>query len=186
MIIVDDVILSDDIKEQFFICDLNKCKGACCVEGDAGAPLEQDELLLLEETFEEVRAYLPKKNIEIIDQKGLYEVDSEGDFCTTTVDNRECVFATYETTGILTCAIEKAYNDGKISFKKPISCHLYPIRITKAADKHLLNYSRWDICSPACELGKKNQTPIYKFLKEPLQRKFGSDWYQKLIKEVEE
>jgi hypothetical protein len=185
MIVLEPAIVSDDIKEKYFICDLDKCKGACCVEGDAGAPLELEEVAILEEIYDKVKPYLPQLNQKTIDEKGLFEVDSEGDFCTTTINNKECVFAYYETNGKLSCGIEKAYLDKKINFQKPISCHLYPIRVSKVADKFLLNYHRWDICTPACELGAKHQVPLYKFLKEPLERMFGQKWYQDFCNQVE-
>jgi hypothetical protein len=185
MIILDKTLISQHIIDTKFVCDLNKCKGACCVEGDSGAPLEMDELSILDEIYEKVKPYLPSKNIESIEKKGLYEVDKEGDFCTTTVGNRECVFAILDAKKVWSCGIEKAHNDGLIDFKKPISCHLYPIRITKTNENELLNYSEWDVCSPACSLGKSLEVPVYKFLKEPLIRKFGNDWYNALEQSVE-
>jgi hypothetical protein len=180
MIIIDNTIVSEYIIDNQFVCDLNRCKGACCIEGDSGAPLEMDELPILEEIYEKVKPYLPKANIEAIEKQGLYEIDSDGDFCTTTVGTKECVFAKADEKGIWACCIEQAYNDGKIDFKKPISCHLYPIRITKTAENELLNYNEWKVCSPACELGAKLQVPTYKFLKEPLIRKYGEEWYSVL------
>lgn len=185
MIIHQNTVLSDEIVEKHFVCDLNACKGACCVEGDAGAPLEQDELLILDEIFESVKPYLSAESLKVIAEKGLYEVDSEGDFCTTTINNRECVFAIYDDKKILKCGIEQAYLDKKISFKKPISCHLYPIRISKTAEFELINYSRWDICSAACTHGEALKVPLYKFLKEPLIRKYGTDWYNELLNLIE-
>lgn len=181
MIIHQNTVLSDEIVEKHFVCNLNACKGACCVEGDAGAPLEQDELLILDEIFESVKPYLSAESLKVIAEKGLYEVDSEGDFCTTTINNRECVFAIYDDKKILKCGIEQAYLDKKTSFKKPISCHLYPIRISKTAAFELINYSRWDICSAACAHGMALKVPLYKFLKEPLIRKYGTEWYNELL-----
>lgn len=180
MIINQNIVLSDEIIEQHFVCNLNACKGACCVEGDAGAPLEMHELPILEEVFKKVKPYLSAEALKVITEKGLFEVDEEGDFCTTTVNNRECVFAIYDEKKILKCGIEQAYLDKKIDFKKPISCHLYPIRITKTAEFELLNYSRWSICSAACENGAALQVPLYKFLKEPLIRKYGEPWFHEL------
>lgn len=180
MVVVDNVVLSDDIIEQHFVCDIAACKGACCIEGDSGAPLELDELPLLDQVYEKVKNHLPAPNIASISQNGLYEVDSEGDFCTTTVNGKECVFAVFENQS-WQCAIEKAYNKGEIDFQKPISCHLYPIRVTKAGQTELLNYHRWSICSPACECGSNLKIPLYKFLKQPLVRKYGQAWYNKLV-----
>ncbi|MDX2188546.1 MAG: DUF3109 family protein [Bacteroidota bacterium] len=184
MMIIGNTCISDDIKEQYFVCDLNKCKGACCEEGDAGAPLEKEELAIIDEVYSRVLPYLPEKSIKTIEQKGLYEVDSEGDYCTTTVGTRECVFAIKEN-GILQCAFEKAYNDGVIGFKKPISCHLYPIRVSKTNIFELVNYHQWQICSDACVNGKRAKIPLYKFLKDPLIRKFGSKWYTQLVESIE-
>lgn len=174
------VILSDDIKEKFFVCNLEKCKGACCVEGDLGAPLEKEELALLDEAYEAVKPYLMPEGVEAIEKHGTYVLDDEGDYSTTTIDGEECAFAVYDEKGILKCGIEQAYNDGKTDFKKPISCHLYPIRAKKYDEFEALNYDRWSICSPACDLGAELSVPIYKFLKEPLIRKYGADWYAEL------
>lgn len=176
MIIIENTAVSVDIVNKMFVCELNKCKGACCVEGDAGAPLELEELAILEDIFDEVLPYLSENGKKAIAEKGLYEVDQDGDFCTTTVGNRECVFAIYDK-GILKCGIEQAYLDKKTDFKKPISCHLYPIRISKTDHYMILNYSKWNICAPACSNGAELGVPIYKFLKEPLIRKFGAEWY---------
>ncbi len=184
MIIIDKTIISEEVIENQFVCDLNKCKGACCVEGNSGAPLEIDELPIMEEIYEKVKPYLPKQNIEAIEAQGLYELDSDGDFGVTTINGKECVFAIYDEKGILACAIEKAHKDKKIDFKKPISCHLYPIRITKTAENELINYSHWKICAPACDLGKSLKVPTYKFLKEPLVRKYGEEWYSILEQSV--
>ena len=185
MIILDNAVLSDDIKENFFVCNLEKCKGACCVEGDLGAPLEKDELKEIDDNLEAIKPYLSKEGLKTIEQEGPYILDEEGDYSTTTIDNKECAFAIYDQQGILKCGIEQAYNDSKITWKKPISCHLYPIRITKYDHYDALNYDRWDICSPACDLGDQLKVPIYKFLKEPLIRKYGEKWYQELVSEIE-
>lgn len=185
MILIDETVISDDIKENFFVCNLEKCKGACCVEGDLGAPLEEKELDILDEIFRDVKPYLSKEGIEAIENFGTYIKDFEGDYSTTTINNKECAFAIYDENKTLKCGIEQAYNDGKTDFRKPISCHLYPIRITKYDMYHALNYDRWDICSPACDLGKELNVPLYKFLREPLERAFGEDWYQQLIDEIE-
>ncbi|TAG53534.1 MAG: DUF3109 family protein [Cytophagales bacterium] len=180
MLIHQNSVISNDILEKHFVCNLKSCKGACCVEGDSGAPLEKEELLILDEIYEKVKPYLSKNAKETIETKGLYEVDSDGDFCTTTIENKECVFAIYDENEILKCGIEQAYLDNKIEFKKPISCHLYPIRITKTKQYDLLNYDKWQICSAACSLGESLKVPVYKFLKEPLIRKFGQNWFEEL------
>jgi len=185
MILVENAVISDDIKEQFFVCDLNKCKGACCVEGDLGAPLEKDELAQIESVLEEVKPFMSPAGVEAVEKSGAYLLDEEGDFSTTTINGRECAFAIYDDRGILKCAIEQAWLKGKISWRKPLSCHLYPIRITKYDEYDALNYHRWDICSPACDNGKKLGVPVYKFLKEALIRKYGEAWYQQLVEEIE-
>ena len=186
MIILDKTILSDDIRDEHFVCDLQKCKGACCVEGDLGAPLEEKELELLEAAYPQVLPYLSKAGKKAIEEQGLYVLDEEGDWSTPTIEDRECAYATYDAKGTLKCAFEQAYRAGKTSWMKPISCHLYPIRITKYDEFEALNYDRWSICADACSLGKSLQVPIYKFLKEPLIRKYGQEWYNKLVLEIEE
>ncbi len=185
MILVDNAVISDDIKEQFFVCDLDKCKGACCVEGDLGAPLEESELKELEDAYEVVKPYLSAEGIAAIEKEGPYIMDFEGDYSTSTINGKECAFAIYDDKGILKCGIEQAHFDGKTSFRKPVSCHLYPIRITKYDHYDALNYDRWDICSAACSLGDKLGVPVYKFLKEALIRKYGEAWYHELCKEIE-
>lgn len=186
MIQIDNTLISDDVKEQFFVCDLEKCKGACCVEGDLGAPLEQDELALIEEVMDLVKPYLSPEAVAALEEHGPYLLDEDGDFSTTTVDNRECAFAFYDEQRILKCGIEQAWKDRKTSFQKPISCHLYPIRVAKLHEYLALNYDRWHICGPACDLGGKLSVPVYKFLKNALIRRFGESWYEKLCAAIEE
>ena len=180
MIIVDNAVLSDDLKENFFVCNLEKCKGACCVEGDLGAPLNEDELNVIEEALPAVKPYLTPEGLQAIDEQGAYIIDEDGDYSTPTIGGRECAYAFYDEKKILKCGIEQAYLDGKTTYKKPISCHLYPIRITQYDHYDALNYERWDICSPACDLGAELAVPVYQFLKGPLIRKYGEDWYAKL------
>jgi hypothetical protein len=185
MIKVGEVLVSDDIKEKEFVCNLEKCKGACCVEGDFGAPLQQDELAILEEIYPAVKPYLSKEGIAVIEKEGTHTVDDDGDLCTPIIAGRECVYAIYDEKKVLKCGIEQAYLDGKIGFKKPISCHLYPIRITQKKNFEAVNYHKWSICSPACALGKELQVPLYKFLKAPLIRKYGEAWYNELVQVIE-
>lgn len=177
---IDNIYISDDVAEEFFTCDLAKCQGACCVEGDLGAPLEKEELPILESVLEEVKPYLSPEGRKEIEKQGAFIRDFEGDFSTPTIDGKECAYAFYDKRGILKCGIEAAHRDGKINFQKPISCHIYPIRITKLGDAEALNYHRWHICEPACDLGQALSQPIYKFLKEALIRKYGEAWYQQL------
>lgn len=185
MIEFENTLLSDDVKENFFVCNLAKCKGACCVEGHLGAPLEENELDVFEEIYEEVKPYLSEAGKYEIENQGKYILDEEGDYSTPTIDGRECAYAIYDENKILKCGIEQAYLDGKISYKKPISCHLYPIRITKYEKFEAINYDQWSICSDACDLGQELSMPVYKFLKDPLIRKYGQHWYDKLVEKVE-
>jgi len=186
MILIDNTCISDDIEDQLFVCNLDKCKGACCVEGDSGAPLDEDELVILDQIYPFVKPYLSEAGIKVIEEEGTYTKDFEGDFVTPVINGRECAYAIYDARGILKCGIEEAYNDGKIKYKKPISCHLYPIRVTKYEQYHALNYDRWDICSPACSFGKELGVPVYKFLKDPLIRAYGENWYGQLTREIDE
>lgn len=186
MIEFGKTLLSDDLKEKLFICDLEKCKGACCVEGDLGAPLNDKELATLEEIYDRVKPYLSEEGILEIEKQGKYILDEDGEFSTPTIDGKECAYAIYDEKGILKCGIEQSYLDGKIEYKKPISCHLYPIRVTKYDGFEALNYDKWSICTPACELGEKMGVPVYKFLKEPLIRMYGDNWYTELEKMMTE
>jgi hypothetical protein len=185
MIVIDKTYISDDVKDEFFVCNLEKCKGACCVEGDLGAPLEADELRELEENIDKILPYLSEKGKEEIKKQGLFVKDWEGDLSTPTIEGRECAYAIYDNKGILKCGIEESYIDGKSTFKKPISCHLYPIRITKYEHYEALNYDRWHICNPACSNGKDLNVKVYQFLKEPLIRKYGEAWYEELVNQIE-
>jgi hypothetical protein len=186
MIVLQNTVISDDIKDRFFVCNLEKCKGACCVEGDLGAPLEEAERQVLADNYEQIKPYLSEAGRQAIEEQGLYIKDWEGDYSTTTIGNRECAYAIYDDNLTLKCGIEQAYLDGKISWKKPISCHLYPIRITQYDGFEALNYDKWNICNPACSFGADLGVRVYQFLKEPLIRKYGAEWYQELESLVEE
>jgi hypothetical protein len=186
MIVLQNTVISDDLKDRFFVCNLEKCKGACCVEGDLGAPLEDAELQVLADNYEQIKPYLSDAGRQAIEEQGLYIKDWEGDYSTTTIGNRECAYAIYDDNLTLKCGIEQAYLDGKISWKKPISCHLYPIRITKYEGFEALNYDKWNICNPACSFGADLGVRVYQFLKEPLIRRYGADWYQELDELVAE
>lgn len=173
-------LISEDIFEQRFVCDLNACKGACCVEGESGAPLEPEEAALMTELWPLIRPYIPEKGQRAIDKDGVSEVDDDGDLVTTLVEGRgECAFTVFEN-GKALCGIEKAWKDGAVPFRKPISCHLYPIRVAKLKFHDGLNYHRWPICEPACSCGAKLDVPVYRFLKDPLIRKYGAQWYAEL------
>jgi hypothetical protein len=186
MIIVQNAYLSDDIAEKMFVCDLERCKGACCTEGDSGAPLDETELPVLQDIFDKVKPYLTPQGLRAIEEQGKYVIDDDEEYATPTVGSRECAYATFDEKGILKCAIEQAYLAGEIDYRKPISCHLYPIRVTQYDQFDALNYHRWQICDPACSLGKSLRVPLYRFLKEPLTRKYGQAWYEELLKAIEE
>ncbi len=177
MIQIEDKIISQDIFDKHFLCDIPKCKGSCCVEGESGAPLEDEETKVLEEIYPKIKHLLPEKSNEIIMQEGTWVVDMDGDKVTPIINGAECVYVYFEEDGTAKCAIEKAHKEGIIDFKKPISCHLYPIRVTKYTDFEALNYHQWPICEPARILGKEKGLPIFKFLKEPIIRKYGEEFY---------
>ncbi|RZK49439.1 MAG: DUF3109 family protein [Pedobacter sp.] len=180
MIEIDGTLVHGDIVKEQFVCNLNKCKGICCIEGDAGAPLDAEEAKILEEIYPLVKPYLTPTGIAAIDAQGTSVTDADGDLTTTCVGgNKECAYVTFEN-GITKCGIEKAWEDGVISWKKPISCHLYPIRITHYPEFDVLNYDRWHICRDACTFGAELKVPVYKFLKDPLIRKYGEAWYEAL------
>jgi hypothetical protein len=181
MIAIDKTLISEDIIEKKFVCDLNACKGACCVAGDSGAPLDKEELKLLESVVAKVKPFMTKKGIAAVEKNGAWEKDSDGDFTTTLVsEGAECAFVYFDENKITKCAIEKAHAEGLIDWQKPISCHLYPIRITKHKSYDAVNYDKWSICKPACACGDKLNVPVYKFLKTPLIRKYGKDWFKQL------
>ena len=181
MIQIEDKIISLDIFETYFFCDLSACKGSCCVEGDSGAPLLYEEKKILEEIYEKVKPYMSKEGKVEVEKNGVSTIDKDGDLTTTLVKNKECSFVIFEN-GIAKCSIEKAYNNGSIEFKKPISCHLFPIRIAEYPDFEAVNYEKIKICKPACDCGSKLKIPLFVFLKEPLIRKYGESWYEELLK----
>ena len=180
MLQINDTIISLDVIERRFLCDLSQCKGLCCVEGESGAPLEKEEVAILESLLPEVWDDLSAEAQKLIDRQGVAYRDTDGDMVTSIVDGKDCVFTCYDASGICKCAIEKAYCEGRVSFYKPISCHLYPIRIHKYPVFTAVNYHRWPVCRAAELLGEKTGQPVYKFLKEPLVRRFGEEWYSQL------
>jgi hypothetical protein len=183
MIIIGNTSISDDLYLLRFCCHLDRCKGACCVAGDAGAPLEEDEISTLEDELENIKPYMTERGIKVVDDIGVFDYDIHAKFVTPLVNDGECAFANFEN-GIAFCAIEKAHNDGKTSFLKPVSCHLYPVRVTKYETFDAVNYEKWNICKPALKLGNKEGIPLYKFLKTSLIRKYGESWYRGLEKEI--
>ena len=180
MIQIDDTLVSLDVIERFFLCDLAHCKGECCVEGDSGAPLEMSEIAELEKVLPEVWNDLSPKAQAIIKKQGVAYKDEDGDMVTSIVDGKDCVFTCYDSDGTCKCAIEKAYREGRSDFYKPISCHLYPVRLNRYPDFTAVNYHKWSICKCAEVLGKKQNVRAYQFLKEPLVRRFGQEWYDEL------
>ena len=186
MIQIDDKLISEELFSEEFVCNLAKCKGICCVEGDAGAPLDEDETHILDEIYPKIKPYLRPEGIQAIEEQGTYTLDFEGDLVTPLVNNAECAYVIFDEKGYTKCAIEKAYEDGVIDWQKPISCHLYPIRITEYSNFSAINYHEWDICSDACTLGKELGVKVYQFLKKPLIRKYGEEFYQTLSEAAEE
>src|SRR5690606_21579207 len=187
MIQIDDKLISQDICSEEFVCNLSKCKGVCCVEGDIGAPLNKEETVILDRSVYQVKPYLRTEVVEAIKAQGTWVFDpNDGDYVTPMVEGRECAYVIFDDKGITKCGIEKAYEDGAVDWQKPISCHLYPIRVDEYRTFTALNYHKWDICAPACTLGKELQVPVYKFLKTPLIRKYGKEFYDTLCDAAEE
>mgnify|MGYP000124174287 CR=1 FL=1 len=180
MIEIDDKIVSADLLRECFACDLSQCRGICCVEGNAGAPLEADEVDILEREYEAYRPYMTAEGIEAVERQGFMVVDADGDYTTPLVDDAECAYARNEN-GVTLCAIEKAWLEGKTPFRKPISCHLYPIRLVHFSNGSIgLNYHRWSVCEPARRCGRKLGIPVYRALREPIIRRFGEEFYRAL------
>lgn len=180
MYAIDKTLVSKDLLDREFVCDLAACKGACCIKGDAGAPLEDHEIEILEEMNDSIKPYMDGPGKRKVEQDGVFEIDKDGDKGTVLLEDGRCAYALHGTDGIYSCAIEKANADGVINFKKPVSCHLYPVRITKYPSYDAVNYDKWDICKPACDCGAKLKVPLYQFVKEGLIRKFGNAWYKEL------
>ena len=180
MIEIGRTIISRDVFEKHFICDIQKCKGACCIEGDSGAPLTEEEAVIIEKEYQFFDKYLPGKHKREIRKQGFSVIDCDGDLVTPLVNNRQCAYSFYDEKGILKCAIEKAHFDGKLDFRKPISCHLFPIRITEYKRFDAINYEELDICKSGRECGISEKLPLYKFLKEPLIAKYGKEWYKEV------
>ena len=183
MIAIDNILVSDEIVKEQFVCDLTKCKGACCVDGDAGAPLSKDELDKLNAVYDKVVPYLDAESLKELERQGRYVYDKEFGWVTPTIESKVCVYGIRDEQGIVKCGIEQAYLDGKIKWKKPISCHLFPVIVkeSKRSDNVYVNYEpREDNCKAACALGKKLKVPVYVFLKEALVRRFGQAFYNSL------
>ncbi|MDO4320694.1 MAG: DUF3109 family protein [Bacteroidales bacterium] len=180
MLQIQDTIVSLDLLERFFCCDIAKCKGQCCIDGDAGAPITEQERKKLEQVLPEIKDNLLPAARRVIDEQGVAYVDEEGDLVTSIVDGGNCVFTCYDENGVCLCAVEKAWREGRIDFMKPESCHLYPVRLTEYPTFTAVNYHRWKICKCAEVLGRSKGLRVYEFLKGPLVRKFGEEWYNEL------
>ncbi len=182
MLKIKDTLVSEDLLDSDFMCNITQCKGACCVEGEAGAPLEENELQILEDNFESIAPYLNESGKSAIAKQGKFVKGIDGEWETPLVNGKECVYAVFSNEGIAQCGIENAYRDNKISWRKPISCHLYPIRVQEYSEFTAVNYHHWQICDTACALGAQLKIPVYQFVKEGLIRKFGEEWYNELDK----
>ena len=180
MLLIQGKLVSDEILETNFVCNLKECKGLCCVEGDEGAPLEAYETKILDEVYPKIKHRMRPEGIAAIEEQGTYTQNDKGELATTLVNNKECAFATFDEKGVSGCAIESAYYAKEIDWKKPVSCHLYPIRVNSSGVYQAINYDDWEICDSACSLGRELQIPLYKFLKEGLIRKFGEAFYEEL------
>jgi Fe-S-cluster containining protein len=183
MILIGDILISDDLIEEQFLCNLSACKGACCWEGDWGAPLEREELYTLENIYEAVRPFLSDEDIATIEAKGLFTYFEDPKMYGTSLQpDGACVFMVRDDLGVAKCGIEQAYLAGQTDFRKPISCHLYPVRVSKNEENgfEALNYDRWDICSAACELGKEKKLPVFQFVREALIRRYGAEFFEEL------
>ncbi|MHA7055830.1 DUF3109 family protein [Aquimarina sp. M1] len=175
-------IVSEDIIEKDFVCNLSACKGACCIDGEAGAPLEVSETQKLEEIYPIIKPYLRKEGVQAIEEQGTYITTPHNELETPLIEGADCAYVIFDKKGTALCAIEEAFNQGEVDWKKPISCHLYPVRVQDYTEFSAVNYHKWEICDDACSLGKELQVPVYKFVKQALIRKFGEDWYMELEK----
>lgn len=184
MIVIDNVLLSDEVVEEKFVCDLNACKGGCCEDGDAGAPLTDEELQILKDNYTHIKPYMTQEGVREVEKQGIYLFDDYFGNVTPTVNQALCAYGYTDSAGIIKCAIESAYYDGKIDWKKPISCHLFPLKIEKSSNDDTIDYVNYEprdtLCAAACKLGKSLKVPVYEFLKEPLIRKYGNDFYEQL------
>jgi hypothetical protein len=177
---VKDKIVSTQLFERKFVCDLNACKGACCIHGDAGAPITFEEIDQLEEDLEHILPFMRKEGVQAVEKTGVFYMDDDNEAVTTLVNGQECAFVYFDDKGITKCAIEEAHSRGLTDLKKPISCHLYPIRVMNFHESKALTYNEWDICAPACACGEQLNVPVYRFLKEPIIRAFGEEFFEEM------
>ena len=182
---LNKTIISEEILEKEFVCNLSACKGACCVDGDAGAPLDEEETKILAEIFPKVKPFLRPEGIAAIEAQGTHVVSDFGELETPLIDGKDCAYVIFDGKTAL-CGIEQAYNEGIVDWKKPVSCHLYPIRLKEYSDFAAVNYDKWHICTDACALGEELGVPVYNFVKEALIRKFGQQWFDELDKVAQE
>lgn len=178
MFAVDDILVSDDLLDAPFCCNLSACLGACCVKGESGAPLESEERFALEDALPAVRKYLRPEALDVIENQGVWEEVGKHDYATTCVDGAECVFVTY-VGRVAKCALQMAHDEGRIDFPKPISCHLFPVRVEKLGETDALNYERVSLCTSAVRMGARRGVQLSDFLRAPLTRKYGSAWYER-------
>ena len=184
MISIENTLVSDDVISKEFICNISKCKGECCVAGEAGAPLEKNEVSFLEKNYSKIKPFLSQKGIKSIENQGVYVKGIDGDLETPLVEEKDCAYTVFSDSGVASCGIEKAHQQGVVNFQKPISCHLYPVRIQNYEKMTAVNYHSWSVCSDACSLGESLKIPVFVFVKEALIRKFGEQWYLELTKHV--
>ncbi len=180
MIILDNTIVSEDFRSACFACDLSKCKGACCIEGDAGAPLDEEEISILEDSIDYIYPYMTPEGTQEVQRNGVFDFDAQGNYVTPLINGADCAYVYKNEEGIALCAIEKAYSEGKITWRKPVSCHLYPVRISRYKSFDALNYHEWHICHPAVINGKERKIKALEFVREALIRKYGADYYERL------
>lgn len=180
MVEIDDTIISLDVLEKKFCCNISACKGACCVEGDSGAPLEPEEIESIESSLQSILSFLPAHSVKVIEEGGVAITDSDGDIVTPLIKNKECAFAFF-TGDTAQCAIEKSWLAGNCKLQKPVSCHLYPVRLKKYNNFTAINLHVWDICRSAYRKGEEKNMPLVSFLEKPLIRKFGAEWYKRLL-----
>lgn len=179
MIAIGETLVSEDLLEKKFVCDLNACKGACCVQGDSGPPLEETEVKLVEEAFPYAKPYMTMEGIRKIEEDGVSIRDDDGDLVIPTVNGKHCAFVYFEK-DVARCSLEKAFGEGRSGFHKPVSCHLFPVRVKKFPGYEAVNYEEREICKPACMCGEKMKTPVFRFLRDPLIKKFGENWFKQL------
>lgn len=184
VIAIENTLVSDDLISKEFVCNISKCKGECCVAGEAGAPLEKKEVTWLKNNYSKIKPFLSSKGIESIKQQGVFIKGLDGDFETPLVEGKECAYTVFNANGTASCGIENAFKQGVIDFQKPISCHLYPVRVQEYDELTAVNYHSWSVCSDACLLGSELKIPVYQFVKKALIRKFGKDWYLALEEQV--